>query len=80
MRNTLISNEFTGHRNWAKSQFQAFAREIYNYMPHDYFANAQAPIIRIEYPYTVYTANYMSHKGMVRSTFLSNSITDNLHT
>ena len=38
---------------------QAFALDIYKYMPKNYFAYSQATMIRIEYPYEVY-ADLMS--------------------
>ena len=59
LNTTISDNEFNGHRNWANSYMQAFARDIYKFYPKNYFAYSQASMIRIEYPYEVY-ADLMS--------------------
>ena len=65
---------------------KSFAYDIYRYMPTNYFKYSQAPLMKIDYPYTVYAGlQFLIESSLdqfqypIYTEISNNLITDNLN-
>ena len=57
-----------------------FAKDVWRYLPKNYFKYSQAALMRVEYPFNVYATEYSESKGeSIHTNLEHNTISDNLN-